>query len=109
MIVQFLIYYFFSTLSCLKVLRSLRVVSFYNFLKRIPCPRLLFINGNRAEWRPIRSVIIRMISKKKKIGRSRSGSPICLITGMIEHTELDDTKSYYQLIILKFEEKNRQS
>ena len=37
-------------------------------------------NGNRTEWSPIRSVIIRVINK---IGRSRSGSPICLITSMI--------------------------
>ena len=32
-------------------------------------------NGNRTEWSPIRSVIIRVINK---IGRPRSGSPICL-------------------------------
>ena len=37
-------------------------------------------NGNRTEWSPIRSVIIRAINK---IGRPRSGSPICLITSMI--------------------------
>ena len=37
-------------------------------------------NGNRTEWSPIGSVIIRVINK---IGRSRSGSPICLITIMI--------------------------
>ena len=37
-------------------------------------------NGNRTEWSPIRSVIIRVI---KEIGRPRSGSPICLITSMI--------------------------
>ena len=47
-------------------------------------------NGNRTEWSPIRSVIIQVINK---IGRPRSGSPICLIT------ELDDTKFCYQLII----------
>ena len=33
-----------------------------------------------------------------KIGRSRSGSPICLSRVWLQ-TELDDTKSYYQLII----------
>ena len=49
-------------------------------------------NGNRTEWSPIRSVIIRVINK---IGRPRSGSPICLII----QTELDDTKFCYQLII----------
>ena len=37
-------------------------------------------NGNRTEWSPIRSVIIRVTNK---IGRPRSGSPICLITSMI--------------------------
>ena len=43
--------------------------------------RFYFIsNGNRTEWSPIRSVIIRVINK---IGRPRSGSPICLITSMI--------------------------
>ena len=31
-------------------------------------------NGNRTEWSPFRSVIIRVINK---IGRPRSGSPIC--------------------------------
>ena len=37
-------------------------------------------NGNRTEWSPIRSIIIRVINK---IGRPRSGSPICLMTSMI--------------------------
>ena len=37
-------------------------------------------NGNRTEWSPIRSVIIRVINK---IGRPHSGSPICLVTSMI--------------------------
>ena len=37
----------------------------------------LISNGNRTEWGPIWSVIIRVINK---IGRPRSGSPICLIT-----------------------------
>ena len=38
-------------------------------------------NGNRTEWSPVRSVIKRVINK---IGRPRSGSPICLnITSMI--------------------------
>ena len=31
-------------------------------------------NGNRTEWSPIRSVIIRVFNK---IGRPRVGSPIC--------------------------------
>ena len=33
-------------------------------------------NGNRTEWNPIRSVIIRVINKIR-------GSPICLIMSMI--------------------------
>ena len=37
-------------------------------------------NGNGTEWSPIRPVIILVINK---IGRPRSGSPICLITRMI--------------------------
>ena len=37
-------------------------------------------DGNGTEWSPIPSVIIRVINK---IGRPRSGSPICLITSMI--------------------------
>ena len=41
---------------------------------------VLIYNGNRTEWSPILSVIIRVINK---IGRPRSGSPICLITSMI--------------------------
>ena len=42
-------------------------------------PAMIY-NGNRTEWSPIRSVIIRVINE---IGRPRSGSPICLITSMI--------------------------
>ena len=37
-------------------------------------------NCNRTEWSPIRSVIIRVINK---IGRPRSGSPVCLVTRMV--------------------------
>ena len=53
-------------------------------------------NGNRTEWSPIRSVIIRVINK---IGRPRIGSPICLSRTWLL-TELDDKKSCYQLIII---------
>ena len=47
-----------------------------------PSHELLIVmsNGNRTEWGPIWSVIIQVINK---IGRPRSGSPICLITSMI--------------------------
>ena len=35
-------------------------------------------NGNRSEWSPIRSVIIHVHSQViNKMGRPRSGSPIC--------------------------------
>ena len=37
--------------------------------------------GNRSEWSPIRSVLIRV--DYNKIARPCSGSSICLITGMI--------------------------
>ena len=46
---------------------------------------LRICNSNKAEWRPIRSVIIRMINK---IGRPRSGSPICLITSIKKKNHL---------------------
>ena len=41
---------------------------------------VIISNGNRTEWSPIRSVIVRVINKS---GRPSSGSPICLITNMI--------------------------
>ena len=41
---------------------------------------IVISNGNRTLCRPIRSVIIRVINK---IGRPRSGSPICLITSKL--------------------------
>ena len=37
--------------------------------------RATISNGNRNEWSPIRSVIIRVINK---IGQPQIGSPICL-------------------------------
>ena len=43
---------------------------------------IIISNGNRTEWSPIRSVIIRVIKSDDRL-----------------QTELDDTKSYYQLII----------
>ena len=49
-------------------------------IKVITVITITISNGNRTEWSPIRSVIIRVINK---IGRPRSGSPICLITSMI--------------------------
>ena len=38
-------------------------------------------DGNKSEWSPIRSVIIRVINK---IRRPRNGSPICLITSRVK-------------------------
>ena len=52
-------------------------------------------NGNSIEWSSIRSVIKQVINK---IRRPRSGSPICQSLVWLL-TELDDTKSCYQLII----------
>ena len=46
----------------------------------VACGENSISNGNRTEWSPIRSIIIRVINK---IGRPRSGSLICLITSMI--------------------------
>ena len=52
-------------------------------LGKVQFPSVVIIlricNSNKAEWRPIRSVIILAINK---IGRPRSGSPICLITSI---------------------------
>ena len=59
--------------------------------------RKQFIMVMGLVWSPIRSVIIRVINK---IGRTRSGSPICLIAGMITD-RIDDMKSCNQLIIEK--------
>ena len=41
---------------------------------------IIISNGNKTEWSPIWSVIIRVINNT---GRPRSGNPICLITSMI--------------------------
>ena len=66
-----------------------------SFELKDPLQELVISNGNRTEWSPIRSVIIRVINK---IGRPRSGSLICLSRVWLQ-TELDDTTSYGQLII----------
>ena len=62
------------------------------------CPKdelhRIIYNGNRTEWSPIRSVILRVINK---IGRPWSGSPIRKLRVWLQ-TELDDTTSCYQLI-----------
>ena len=56
---------------------------------------MLICNGNRTEYSPIQYAIIRVINK---IGRPQSGSPISKSRVWLE-TELDDTNSYWQLII----------
>ena len=52
-------------------------------------------NGNRSEWSPIRSVIVRVIGK---IGRPRGGIPICQSRVWLQ-AKLEDTKSCYQFFI----------
>ena len=52
-------------------------------------------NGDRTEYSPIQSVIMQVINK---IGWPQSGSPICQSLTWLQ-TELDNTKSCYQLII----------
>ena len=46
-------------------------------------------NGNRTEWSPIQPVIIQVINKVERPQR----------VWLLLQTELDDTKSFYQLII----------
>ena len=66
---------------------------------------MLIYNSNSTEWRPIRSVIVRVIDK---IGRPRSGILISWSWVWLK-TELDDTKLFYQLIktMTKLEKENR--
>ena len=66
-------------------IKSILIYPFLKFSEHIssllPIERTKTIsNGNRTEWSPIQSVLIRVINK---IGRPRSGSPVCLITSMI--------------------------
>ena len=42
-------------------------------------PFSVLYSGNRTEWSPVWSVIIRVVNL---IGQPRSGSPICLITSI---------------------------
>ena len=68
------VFYSFQNLG--KALQTLLLKR--NSQKTFLIPKLVIdtiSNGNRTEWSPIRSVIIRVINK---IGRPRSGSPICL-------------------------------
>ena len=55
----------------------------------------MIYNGDRTEYSPIQSVIMQVINK---IGWPQSGSPICQSLTWLQ-TELDNTKSCYQLII----------
>ena len=76
----------------ISVLRALRLLRLFKFTRWSILPfdnmnlvvkmvlYLAICNGNRTEWSPIQSVIIRVINK---IGRPRSGIPICLIMSMI--------------------------
>ena len=65
--------------QCKKQKASMRVLKVRKSQKEITKSANIS-NGNRTEWSPIRSVIIRVINK---IRRPRCGSPICLITSMI--------------------------
>ena len=61
-------------------------------------------NGNRTEWSPIRSVIIRVITKSD----DRAARVRFVYHEYDYRPELDDTKSYYQLIIkITISEKRR--
>ena len=70
--------YFYMDASILKHTAANTINRRDNITVKRKCA--MISNGNRTEWSPIRSVIIRVINK---IGRPRSGSPICLITSMI--------------------------
>ena len=60
-----------AKLNCYKYSFFVKIIKFWNDLPS---------NGNRIEWSPIRSVTIGVINR---IGRPRSGSPICFFKSMI--------------------------
>ena len=69
---------------------------------------MLVSNGNRTEWSPVRSIIIQM---KTTLDDCTAG-----VVRFVYHeydyrqTELEDTKSYYQLIIkITISEKKKNS
>ena len=72
----------FVFFSMFILLCSLNSCETWELFSQVPVRNCLGVisSGNRTEWSPIRFVIIRVINK---IGRPRSGSPICLITSMI--------------------------
>ena len=55
------------------------------------------LSNNKLSGNNLASELMENKLSKNKIGRPRSGSPICLSLVLLQ-TELDDTKSYYQLI-----------
>ena len=57
-------------------------------------PRQPVDNGIKTEWSPIRSVIIRVITK---IRRPRSGSPFCLITSRVKTRRSHSAGKCYDL------------
>ena len=69
------IYHLYEYRTCVTDYKQLITINFH-----VVSSDWAISNGNRTEWSPIRSVIIRVFNK---IGRPRSGSPICLITSMI--------------------------
>ena len=61
--------------------------------------------GNRTEWSPIRSVLIRAITKSDDRG---AGVRFFFLLRVLLQTKLDATKSYYQLILkITISEKRR--
>ena len=64
---------------------------------------LLFYNGDRTQWSPIRSLIIpviKQIATPKRPNKSDDGSPICLITSMTRpdnYNNIFDNKSYFKI------------
>ena len=56
--------------------------------------RHVIIDGNRPKWSLIRSVIIRVITKSDD-----RAAGVRFVYREYAQTKLDDTKSYYQLII----------
>ena len=104
-----------NQLSCLKLFRQIQLICAHINMdstaknwKPYSVGRLLLSlfliwgtdrwNGNNTELSPFQSVVIVIIPVINKIGRARSGSPICSLRASLQ-TKLDDTKSYYKLII----------
>ena len=88
------IFFLYSQSTTVKVLK----VKLEYWLPRITIeasgPRQPVDNGIKTEWSPIRSVIIRVITK---IRLPRSGSPICLITSRVKTRRSHSAGKCYDL------------